>query len=243
VTPSTSDLAPRRRRDEPLPTGDDKVALVRRMFDGIAPRYDLMNRLMTFGLDVTWRRRAVSALGVAPGSVVLDLACGTGDLCRMLAARGLRPVGIDLSAGMLRVHRSPAPLVLGDAARLPFADESVDAATCGFALRNFADLPTVASELFRVLRPGGRIALLEVGEPSSRPLRAGQQVWLGRAVPVLGAVLSDADAYRYLPRSVAYLPGPVGLRRLLREAGFSTVNIRPLSGGIAQLLLATRRAL
>jgi demethylmenaquinone methyltransferase/2-methoxy-6-polyprenyl-1,4-benzoquinol methylase len=234
---------PRRRgrTDEaPLPTGQEKVAVVRDMFDVIAPRYDLVNRLMTFGLDVAWRQRTVTALGLGSGSVVLDLACGTGDLCRMLAQRGLRPVGLDLSEGMLRAHRSPAPVVLGDGAGLPLADGAVDGVTCGFALRNFADLGAVAAEMARVVRPGGRIALLEVGEPASPLLRTGQRLWMGRGVPALGALLSDASAYRYLPRSVAYLPSPVELRRLLVEAGFSTVNRRPLSGGIAQLIVATR---
>lgn len=226
--------------EAPLPTGDEKVALVRHMFDVIAPRYDLVNRLMTFGLDVGWRQRTVAALGLGPGAVVLDLACGTGDLCRMLAQGGLRPIGLDLSQGMLRAHRSPAPVVLGDAARLPLDDGGVDGITCGFALRNFADLGAVAAEMARVVRPGGRIALLEVGEPASPLLRTGQQLWLGRGVPALGALLSDASAYRYLPRSVAYLPTPAELRRMLVEAGFSTVNRRPLSGGIAQLIVATR---
>jgi demethylmenaquinone methyltransferase / 2-methoxy-6-polyprenyl-1,4-benzoquinol methylase len=232
-----------RTQDGALPTGEAKVAAVRAMFDTIAPRYDLVNRIMTFGLDVGWRRQTVASLALRSGSTVLDLACGTGDLCRVLAGHGYRPIGVDLSAGMLSRHRSPAPIVLGDGSRLPFDDGAVDGATCGFALRNFSDLDAVLAELARVVRPGGRIALVEVGQPTSPLIRTGQDLWLGRAVPRIGAILSDADAYRYLPRSLAYLPAPFRLRSMLLDAGFSTVNRRELTGGIAQLVMATRSGL
>jgi SAM-dependent methyltransferase len=129
--------------DEALPQGVAKVVAVRSMFDAIAPRYDLVNRLMTFGLDRGWRKRAVRSLTLSPGDVVLDIACGTGDLCRDLAAGGYRPVGIDLSAGMLHHARTAAPLVHGDALSLPVADGSLDGAVSGFALRNFAELPAL----------------------------------------------------------------------------------------------------
>src|SRR5688500_18511829 len=125
-----------------LPEGEAKVEAVRSMFDAIAPRYDLVNRIMTFRMDVRWRRRTVRSLEVPPGSVVLDLACGTGDLCRELRAQGLRPIGVDLSFGMLAAARTDAPLVHGDALRLPLPDASVDGVMCGFALRNFERLPT-----------------------------------------------------------------------------------------------------
>jgi demethylmenaquinone methyltransferase/2-methoxy-6-polyprenyl-1,4-benzoquinol methylase len=158
--------------DENLPQGAAKVVAVRSMFDAIAPRYDLVNRLMTFGLDRGWRKRTVRSLTLSPGDVVLDIACGTGDLCRDLATGGYRPVGIDLSAGMLHHARTTAPLVHGDALSLPVADGSLDGAVSGFALRNFAELPALFAALARAVRPGGRIALLDVARPNQPLLRA-----------------------------------------------------------------------
>jgi demethylmenaquinone methyltransferase/2-methoxy-6-polyprenyl-1,4-benzoquinol methylase len=210
------------------------------MFDTIAPRYDLMNRLMTFGLDQSWRHGAVAALGLPEGARVLDLACGTGDLTRLALRRGYGVVGTDLSAGMLAANRTGVPLIEADGSRLPFAAGAFDGLLCGYALRNFTDLPATLAECARVLRPGGRLSLLEVDAPTSRLWRAGYDVWFTRAVPLLGGAVSDRQAYRYLPRSVAYLPPGATLRRMLRESGFSAVGIRPLAGGLSQLVLATR---
>jgi demethylmenaquinone methyltransferase / 2-methoxy-6-polyprenyl-1,4-benzoquinol methylase len=224
-----------------LPHGDEKAAAVRAMFDAIAPRYDLVNRIMTFRLDVGWRRRTVRSLGLRTGETVVDLACGTGDLCRELTAAGLHPVGMDLSLGMLAAARTEAPLVQADALRLPLRDECAAAATCGFGLRNFTELPPFFAELARVVRPGGRIALLEVAEPRNPVLRTGHALYFGRVVPRIGGLLSDANAYRYLPKSVAYLPPPAELLVQIGEAGFVDVHRQLLSGGIAQLLTATRR--
>ena len=224
-----------------LPEGEAKVRAVRSMFDAIAPRYDLVNRIMTFRMDVRWRRRTVATLGLAPGSLVLDLACGTGDLCRDLARAGHRPVGVDLSYGMLAAARTEAPLLQGDALRLPVPDGSVDGVTCGFALRNFAALPPFFAELARVVRPGGRIGLLEVAEPRNRLLRWGHGIYFGKVVPRIGGLLSDPAAYRYLPRSVAYLPAPDQMLRDLGSAGFQAVDRALLSTGIAQMITATRR--
>lgn len=235
-------LVTRSTQPEALPEGDAKVTAVRSMFDAIAPRYDLVNRIMTFGMDVGWRRRTVRGLGLAPGSTVADLACGTGDLCRELSAHRLRPVGIDLSYGMLAAARTAAPLVQGDALGLPLREASVDGATCGFALRNLVSLPPFFDELARVVRPGGRVALLEVAEPPNRVLRLGHRIYFGRVVPVVGGLLSDPAAYRYLPRSVAYLPEPGEMLGQLSAAGFVDVERRLLSVGIAQLVTATRRA-
>jgi demethylmenaquinone methyltransferase/2-methoxy-6-polyprenyl-1,4-benzoquinol methylase len=223
-----------------LPQGEEKQRAVRSMFDAIAPRYDLVNRIMTFRMDVGWRRRAVRSLALPAGATVVDLACGTGDLCRELARNGLRPVGVDLSFGMLAAARTDAPLVQGDALRLPFPDASVDGLTCGFALRNLVDLAGSLREMARVLRPGGRLALLEVAEPERALLRWGHGIYFGKVVPRIGGLLSDADAYRYLPRSVAYLPPPADLVRLVRDAGFPDASRTLLSAGISQLLLGTR---
>lgn len=210
------------------------------MFDTIAPRYDLVNRLMTFGLDVVWRRRTVRSLGLPASAIVADIASGTGDLTRELRRQGLRPLGIDLSAGMLSAGFTGAPQVQADAGALPLADRSVDGATCGFGLRNFSDLAAVVDELGRVVRPGGRIALLDVA-PTTGILHLGHRLWFERVVPMIGGALSDPAAYRYLPRSVAYLPPPAELIGIVRRAGFSGVNRRLLGGGVVQLLTATRQ--
>jgi demethylmenaquinone methyltransferase/2-methoxy-6-polyprenyl-1,4-benzoquinol methylase len=213
------------------------------MFDAIAPRYDLVNRVMTLGLDVRWRRRTVRALALPARSRVLDLACGTGDFLTILDAAGWSSFGVDLSWGMLAAGRSGRPLAEADGAALPVATGTVDGITCGYALRNFAELAPVFAELGRVVRPGGRISLLEVAEPARGLLRTGHRVWFRKVVPLIGGLFSDGAAYRYLPRSTAYLPPTAELRSLLMEAGFSAVNHRLLSGGLSQLITATRKGL
>jgi len=223
-----------------LPEGDVKARVVRGMFDAIAPRYDLVNRIMTFGMDVVWRRRAVASLSLPADSRVLDVACGTGDLCRELSRAGHDAVGIDLSFGMLAHARTTAPLVHGDGLHLPFTNGSFDGAVSGFALRNVVDLGALFDELARVVRPGGRVALLEVAEPPNRVLHWGHALYFGRVVPRIGALLSDADAYRYLPASVVYLPPPLELMAMLEKAGFKAVKRTLLSFGIAQRLTGTR---
>lgn len=225
---------------EQLPTGEEKVAAVRSMFDAIAPRYDLVNRVMTFRMDVGWRKRTIRELALPHGSTLLDLACGTGDLCGGLAAAGLRPIGMDLSFGMLAAARTGAPLVQADALNLPVDNGSVDGVTCGFALRNFRELPPFFAELARVTRPAGRVALLEVAEPANPVLRFGHGIYFGKVVPKIGGLLSDRDAYQYLPKSVAYLPEPDEMLAMLAGAGFEQVERTLLSTGIAQLITATR---
>ena len=227
----------------PLPVGEEKTARVRSMFDAIAPRYDLVNRLMTFGLDQRWRRETIAALALPEDALLLDVACGTGDLSRLARRRGYRVIGADLSRGMLAANSTGTPLLQADCARLPFSDGAFDGLVCGYALRNFSDLPAALAETARVVRPGGRLALLEVDAPTSALLRTGYDVWFTRVVPLIGAALSDRDAYDYLPRSVAYLPPTAVLRRMLSEAGYSGVGIRPLAGGLSQLIFATRTGL
>jgi demethylmenaquinone methyltransferase/2-methoxy-6-polyprenyl-1,4-benzoquinol methylase len=213
------------------------------MFDTIAPKYDLVNRIMTFGLDRVWRRRAVTALDLGPGASVVDLACGTGDLCQNLLQAGFRPVGVDFSLGMLRHATVHVPLVQGDATRLPLAANSVDGFVSGFALRNFVSLTDVFTEMGRVTRPGGRVALLDVATPDNPLLRAGHSVYFGKVVPRIGGALSDPSAYRYLPKSVAYLPAGDGMLEMLAAAGFGAIDRQMLSGGITQLITATRKVL
>lgn len=221
---------------ETLPQGRDKDGAVRAMFDAIAPRYELCNRLFTFNLDRRWRRAAVASLGLTGRAKVLDLATGTGDLSRELASAGHVPVGLDFSSNMLASARGIGRLVQGDAAALPFASGAFDAAICGFAMRNFSNLAGVFSELGRVVRDGGRVALLDVHTPPAGPFRLAHAIWFEHAVPLLGGLISDGAAYRYLPRSVEYLPPPTTLVKMLAEAGFVNVSHRLLTGGVAQIL-------
>ncbi|MFT7473409.1 MAG: demethylmenaquinone methyltransferase/2-methoxy-6-polyprenyl-1,4-benzoquinol methylase [Verrucomicrobiales bacterium] len=210
------------------------------MFDTIAPRYDLVNRIMTFRLDVRWRRIAIESLGLGEGAVVLDLATGTGDFCRELSERGYSSIGADFSFGMLAAARTSEPLVQGDGMDLPLANSSVDGATCGFALRNFVDLERVFAELARVVRPGGRIALLDASQPDNALMRFGHGLYFGKLVPFVGGLLSNKEAYGYLPRSLAYLPPRSELLAVLERSGFSDVRHQQLTMGAAQLLTGTR---
>jgi demethylmenaquinone methyltransferase/2-methoxy-6-polyprenyl-1,4-benzoquinol methylase len=194
---------------------------------------------MTVGLDRRWRRATVGALGLPARSRVLDVACGTGDLCRDLSVAHYQPIGVDLSAGMLAHAHTAAPLLQGDALQLPIRPGSIDGVVSGFALRNFEALDPFFAEVARILRPGGRIALLDVATPVHPLLRAGHSVYFGHVVPRIGALLSDRDAYRYLPQSVAYLPAPAALLAEVAAAGFTQVDRRLLSGGITQLITAT----
>jgi len=225
---------------DPLPQGEEKRRAVRRLFDSISPRYDLVNRVMTFGMDVGWRRSAVASLRLPGRSFVADLACGTGDFCRELERRGYRAVGFDFSHGMLVNARTDVPLVEADVLQLPIADRGVDGVTCGFALRNVVSLGGFFREVGRIVRPGGRIALLDASEPDNRLVRAGHGLYFNRVVPMIGGTLSNRTAYSYLPKSMAYLPPPAEMLSMLREAGFHDAERRQLSGGITQLFMGTR---
>ena len=240
TTPSESSATPRSWDRDTLPEGAEKQQAVREMFDAIAPRYDMVNRIMTFRLDVSWRRKTVRSLALPAGSTVIDLASGTGDLCVDLRTAGYVPISIDLSYGMLAADRSGEPRMQADILRLPIPDASIDGVTCGFALRNLLDLPRFFDDLDRVTRSGGRIALLDVGVPKSKVLRFGNNIYFGKVVPKIGALLSDGAAYRYLPRSVAYLPEPAEMLAMLKAAGFADAEHRYLSGGLTQQLIGTR---
>jgi demethylmenaquinone methyltransferase/2-methoxy-6-polyprenyl-1,4-benzoquinol methylase len=211
------------------------------MFDKIAPRYDLVNRIMTFRLDVGWRRRAIGSLGLAEGSLVGDVGCGTGDFCVELRHKGFEVLGFDYSAGMLARARTDATLVQADALALPVRTGSLDGVTSGFTLRNFVDIGLAFSETARALRSGGRVVLLDVSQPENGMLRAGHSLYFNRVVPAIGGLLSDRDAYRYLPASATYLPPTVTLCEMLVSAGFVDVRSSQLAFGTAQFLTATRR--
>lgn len=209
---------------------------VRSMFDRIAPVYDLMNRLMTGGLDRRWRRLTVRAV-VRPGDRVLDACCGTGDLAAAAACAGATVTGLDFSEAMLERARRKAPeveWVQGDVLALPFPDGSFDAATVGFGLRNVSDLEAGLRDLLRVLRPGGRLGILEITRPRG-PLRLFFRLWFDLLVPLAGKLLPGGKAYTYLPASVRRFPGPDDLAQLMRQAGFSGIAYRRLAGGIVAL--------
>ena len=210
---------------------------VRSMFDRIAPVYDAMNRVMTAGLDLRWRRLAATEV-VRPGDRVLDAACGTGDLALADHRAGaLEVTGLDFSTRMLERARRKAPgirFVDGDMLALPFADGAFDSATVGFGVRNVSDLGLALRELRRVLRPGGRLAILEITRPRG-VLRPFFTLWFDRLVPLLGRLLPGGDAYSYLPASVARFPGAEELAALLERAGFAEVRFRLLAGSIVAL--------
>jgi demethylmenaquinone methyltransferase/2-methoxy-6-polyprenyl-1,4-benzoquinol methylase len=209
---------------------------VRTMFDRIAPVYDVMNRVMTAGLDVRWRRLAAESV-VRSGDRVLDGACGTGDLALAgLKAGAGHVTGLDFSGEMLARARKKAPLewVQGDLLALPFEDASYDSATVGFGVRNVSDLELALTELHRVLRPGGRLAILEITQPRGL-LRPFFRLWFDRIVPVLGKALPGGAAYSYLPASVRRFPDAESLARLLRDCGFGEVRYRLLAGSIVAL--------
>jgi demethylmenaquinone methyltransferase / 2-methoxy-6-polyprenyl-1,4-benzoquinol methylase len=214
---------------------------VRTMFDRIAPVYDAMNRAMTLGLDRRWRRLTAQA-AVRPGDKVLDACCGTGDLALAGRAAGGEVVGVDFSEAMLARARRKAPeieWVRGDAAALPFPDETFDAVTVGFGIRNLADLEGGLRELARVLKPGGKVGCLEITRPQGI-LRPFFRLWFDGLVPVVGKVLPGGAAYSYLPASVRRFPGPEDLAAAMRRAGFGEVGWRVLGGGIVALHVGTK---
>ena len=171
---------------------------------------------------------------------MLDIACGTGDLCRELERTGYRPIGVDFSAGMLANVHADGPFVRGDALRLPFLAAGVDGIVSGFALRNFVALEPFLAECARVVRPGGRVALLDVAEPESPLMRKAHGVWFRRVVPFVGGLVSDRRAYAYLPASTTYLPPAAELVRSVAAPGFGDVTRATLGFGAAQLVTGTR---
>jgi demethylmenaquinone methyltransferase / 2-methoxy-6-polyprenyl-1,4-benzoquinol methylase len=217
---------------------------VQSMFDRIAPRYDLLNRFMTAGLDGRWREAAAAAADVAAGDTVLDCCTGTGDLAFALARRTTasgRVVGLDFADNMLEIGRDKAiregltvEFVQGDALALPFVDDTFVAATAAFGVRNLSDLDAGLAEMARVVRPGGRVVVLEITTPTR--LRAFYSNWFDRLVPVLGKVLGkDGAAYGYLPASVRRFPEPTKLAAQMSTAGLTDIRWRLFAGGMVAL--------
>ena len=228
---------------DPSTTGTLPEQQVRAMFDRIARVYDLMNSVMTAGMHHRWRARAVELAQVGPGSRALDVATGTGDLAVALASRDAEVVGMDFSEEMLVLARRKAPDVTfewGNALELAYDDDSFDAATVGFGARNFSDLRRGLSEMARVVRPGGRVVVLEITTPQRPPLSYFFRVWFDRIVPALGRLAGDPDAYSYLPSSVRRFPGPEGLAAELSAAGLVDVRWLLTAGGIIAIHSGTR---
>jgi demethylmenaquinone methyltransferase/2-methoxy-6-polyprenyl-1,4-benzoquinol methylase len=221
-------------------------ARIRAMFDDIVERYDLLNGLLSFGLDRRWRRAAARAIAAGPGDLILDVGTGTGDLARLVGRHGAGTVGVDLSHHMLTAALakvdSTALLVQGSVFSLPFRDQSFTGAVSAFVLRNLDDLPAAFAELARVVRPGGRVALVDITEPAHPLLRRAFDGYLRLAAPRLGRLVGKGDAYRYLAGSLAQLPPPAYVCTLLDTAGFRDSWARPLTGGMVTLFTATRAA-
>jgi demethylmenaquinone methyltransferase/2-methoxy-6-polyprenyl-1,4-benzoquinol methylase len=221
---------------------------VRAMFDRIASVYDVMNSVMTAGLHHRWRARAADLAAVGPGDRVLDVATGTGDLAVELAGR-VAPdgevVGSDFSEAMLaqaRAKTAEARFEWANALELPYPDASFDAATVGFGARNFADLGRGLAEMARVVRPGGRVVVLEITTPTQPPLSTFYGLWFDRVVPLVGRVTGEEQAYTYLPNSVKRFPRPEGLAAAMAAAGLQDVRWILTAGGIIALHVGTRAA-
>ncbi|WP_276939629.1 ubiquinone/menaquinone biosynthesis methyltransferase [Ferrimicrobium acidiphilum] len=228
--------------DSVLPGEGAKQPYVREMFDRIAGTYDIVNRVMTFGLDQGWRSRLIREMQLGAHAQVLDLACGTGDFLKAWSAKGAQVYGLDLSYQMLRRAEPFAPLVQAVGEALPFADASFDAVSSGFAVRNFADFAGVLAEVSRVLRPGGVLGVLEVATPKSKVVRELHGFYFGSLVPLIGGLISsDKVAYRYLPQSVSYLPSEDRFVELFEQSGFVDLKRIVVGLGAAQLLIAKRR--
>ena len=222
-------------------TGTLSASAVESMFDRIAPVYDVMNLVMTAGLDRSWRSLAATAV-VRPGDRVLDACCGTGDLALAGLAAGGSVTGLDFSEPMLELARSKSSrlgldveFVQGNALELPFADDAFDAATVGFGVRNLVDLRSGIAELARVVRPGARVVILEITTPTDPPLSWFYRLWFDAAVPLLGAVAGDRDAYTYLPESVRRFPPPLELAEMMHQVGLRSIRYLLLAGGIVAI--------
>jgi demethylmenaquinone methyltransferase/2-methoxy-6-polyprenyl-1,4-benzoquinol methylase len=219
---------------------------VRAMFDRISGFYDVMNSVMTAGLHHRWRARAADLAALGPGDSALDVACGTGDLAIELARRvgaGGEVIGSDFSEEMLARARAKAPGLAwewGNALELPYASGRFDAATVGFGARNFSDLERGLDETARVVKPGGRVVVLEITTPRKPPLSTFYRVWFDHVVPLIGRLTGEQEAYTYLPSSVRRFPGPEGLAAAMQRAPLSDIRWVLTAGGIIALHVGTK---
>jgi demethylmenaquinone methyltransferase/2-methoxy-6-polyprenyl-1,4-benzoquinol methylase len=219
-----------------------KKEQVEEMFDNIAHRYDLLNRILSLGIDITWRKKAVKYLGTIQPKTILDVATGTGDFAfEALSLKPEKVTGYDISEGMMKYGREKAKqggvsniveFVKGDSEQMPFADNSFDAITVGFGVRNFENLETGLKEMYRVLKPGGKVAILEISQPPNAIIRALYGLYFSRILPVIGRLFSkDVRAYTYLPESVKAFPEGLAFVKILGNIGFRNVQWKPLTFG------------
>ncbi|HEY3175585.1 MAG TPA: bifunctional demethylmenaquinone methyltransferase/2-methoxy-6-polyprenyl-1,4-benzoquinol methylase UbiE [Candidatus Polarisedimenticolia bacterium] len=222
-----------------------EAAMIREMFSSIAARYDLLNRVLSLGSDQDWRRRTCDELGISPGEMAADLCCGTGDLALAIARRGARVAGVDFSRGMLAIARGKGVerLAEADCLRLPFRRGTFDLVTVAFGVRNFADLDAGLREIHAVLKPGGRVGILEFAAPPGPVFRRFYLAYLRWVVPSLGAIVSGRrSAYVYLSSSIRGFPDQPKMEGILRAAGFASVTHIDFARGIAALYVGFRPA-
>ena len=228
-----------------------KKEQITQMFDNVSDNYDFLNRVLTFGIDVRWRKKVVKIVRDQQAKNVLDIATGTGDLAIMLAQAGIEKVtGLDLSPGMLEVGKKKVAqkkldnvvdMIVGDSENLPFDDASFDAITVGFGVRNFENLEKGLSEIYRVLKPGGSFVVLETSQPEVFPIKQGYQIYSKYVIPTLGKLFSkDKKAYSYLPESAAVFPYGEAFNNILLKTGFSTSKVFPQNMGIATIYHAIK---
>jgi ubiquinone/menaquinone biosynthesis methyltransferase len=232
------------RLREGLATSESKSRYVRRLFDTIAGRYDLITRLLSYGQDRRWKTRIAALSAAGPDTRVLDVACGTGDISFMLATRGAHVVGLDVTHRMLQLARTKqgsVPFVTGDMLALPFKDEAFDVVTTGYGLRNVPDIPRAIAEARRVLKPGGVFLSLDFNRPASPVVRSAYLSYLTIVGSILGFILHrDSDTYRYIPESIRRYPGAVEVNGIIRQGGFSQSEYQPVLGGLMAIHHARR---
>jgi demethylmenaquinone methyltransferase/2-methoxy-6-polyprenyl-1,4-benzoquinol methylase len=229
-------------------TPDDKRRYTRRLFATIADRYDLITRVLSFGRDQAWKARLIDRAGIGSETRALDLACGTGDLAFLAAARGASVVGLDFTPRMIELALAKPEArsvrwIVGDMGRLPLSADRFDLVTTGYGLRNVPDLKSALAEIFRVLAPGGRLCSLDFDKPESSTSRAIYLSYLTILGSTLGIVLhADPDTYRYIPASIRRYPGAQGVASLMRDTGFSNVEVTSVLGGFMAIHVATKPA-